>query len=776
MKSAQSIIFLLSFLLSLQGTLLGQLQISTNQSGEDLASALVGAGVTIDSVILNCPGEACGSFTNVTNVDSSIANVNLQEGIILTTGLATNAIGPNENNGTTGFHQQDLVDNDLSTLAGGRAINDVCVLEFDLVSVGDQVTFRYVFASEEYQEFVCSSFNDVFGFFVSGPRPGDPQNPYVAENIAVVTHQKSGKVFPVAINSVNPGVVGSAGIENNCTAPIGSLDFNHLYVDNPIASNSLIEYDGFTVVLTASIDLVPCETYHFKLGVVDVTDSSLDSGIFIEAGSFNSSAILADGTTKSPSCPGTCDGAIDVSTSGNRAPYQFNWDTGDTTEDLINLCAGIYHLTITDRFGCTEELSFELSGGVDSIPPKIYCPKDMRLYTDAGECGAVVNFQATAKDNCSENVSISYSPASGSFFQVGTTMVSSMAVDKAGNASTCYFSVKVKDVEPPKLKCPMTVDLSCELDPVPVNTGNPIVSDNCQVQQVIYADKIIGGGCTNEQMIARQWKVTDVYGNESVCQQKIQIIDTTPPTVTCPADITVSCSISTANVGLPVATDNCSDELDLTYTDVVLSGDCDWNCVVERSWSILDDCGNESNCRQVITKDVTPLIKQALSSKAGATSGLQLGATDSTHMFTIHPEDAGCVVIWLPASGDRPAALRRQVVGVDMDCQPGLNPLDENGKLVNPLFGAVLELSLYVRLDPAFAAVSLRELDCEIPPIVMQTLQRENNEDPQIKHLLRITNLALGNLVLVPHLEELLSVLECINVPLHLCDAGEPEN
>ncbi len=125
-------------------------------------------------------------------------------------------------------------------------------------------TFRYVFGSEEYPEWVGSSYNDVFGFFVTGPKPNG-LGTYNSYNVALIP----GTSLPVTINNVNAN------------------SYSQYYVNN--GSGTTIVYDGFTTVLTAMLVVVPCEQYHIKLAVGDAGDSQYDSGIFLEANSFSSS-------------------------------------------------------------------------------------------------------------------------------------------------------------------------------------------------------------------------------------------------------------------------------------------------------------------------------------------------------------------------------------------------------------------------------------------------------------------------------------------------------
>ena len=91
--------------------------------------------------------------------------------------------------------------------------NDAAVLEFDFIPTGDSLSFNYSFGSDEYNEYVCGSVNDAFGFFLSGPGINGAYSNN-AINLAIIPETDG---TPVTINSVNNGSVGSAGIASNCT-------------------------------------------------------------------------------------------------------------------------------------------------------------------------------------------------------------------------------------------------------------------------------------------------------------------------------------------------------------------------------------------------------------------------------------------------------------------------------------------------------------------------------------------------------------------------------
>ncbi|MBS1548057.1 MAG: choice-of-anchor L domain-containing protein, partial [Bacteroidetes bacterium] len=175
-------------------------------------------------------------------------------------------------------------DNDLMILSG-QSINNAAILEFDFVPNGDSLHFKFVFGSEEYPTYVCSNFNDAFGFFLSGPGLSGPFTNN-AVNIALVP----GTTVPITINTINSGVAGTAGTPSTCAAADPNWQNNSVYyVDN--ASGATVAFNGFTTVLTALAAVQCGQTYHIKLAIGNGTDSALQSGVFLEAGSFQSNAL-----------------------------------------------------------------------------------------------------------------------------------------------------------------------------------------------------------------------------------------------------------------------------------------------------------------------------------------------------------------------------------------------------------------------------------------------------------------------------------------------------
>lgn len=271
----QAIIFLLLGV----NTTYSQIKIDTSYTASYLVNEiLIGKGVLVGNVTYRGTHHSIGNF-----IDES-KQVGIGEGIILSTGNVFFSAGPNKSP-RTGWASNAGGDDDLDGITRGHTY-DASVLEFDFITTSENLSFNFVFASEEYQEYVGSKFNDVFGFFLTGPN---------ADHVNLAT-LPDGKT-PITINTVNH----ETGKE--------------YYVDNPYYNNTdlyvwdvrkqkvvknkrfqkrveppryNIQFDGFTTVLKASYLVIPNEIYHIKMAIADVSDGILDSGVFLEAGSFQS--------------------------------------------------------------------------------------------------------------------------------------------------------------------------------------------------------------------------------------------------------------------------------------------------------------------------------------------------------------------------------------------------------------------------------------------------------------------------------------------------------
>lgn len=200
------------------------------------------------------------------------SNFPFTDGIVLTTGFAKKAEGPD-----TGLIVSDgsfdwVGDADADILALIYT-NNATVFEFDFVPQGNQISFNYIFASEEYPTYACTSFNDVFAFIISGP--GITPDPGLSgKNIALLPNGN-----PVTINTVNDQ---------------GCGDINYYVPGAPNNYFTDIQYGGRTIPLTAQSPVIAGQTYHIRLLVADAMDTAYDSAVFLEGGSFNLGSVITD--------------------------------------------------------------------------------------------------------------------------------------------------------------------------------------------------------------------------------------------------------------------------------------------------------------------------------------------------------------------------------------------------------------------------------------------------------------------------------------------------
>jgi hypothetical protein len=208
-------------------------------TANDVAANVAGAGATITNVKITGSPKSIGTFAEGT--------LGVTSGIILSSGDIATAVGPNNSSGAgTGLGTDGDVQ--LDAIVKTNTTHDAAILEFDVVTKTPVFMIHYVFASEEYREYVDKPYNDVFAFFVDGA------------NIALTP----GTSDPVAINSIN------------------HLRNTQYYRDNENGTGT--QFDGYTVPMIAFGFVEKGVTHHIKIAIADTADAILDSAVFIEQG------------------------------------------------------------------------------------------------------------------------------------------------------------------------------------------------------------------------------------------------------------------------------------------------------------------------------------------------------------------------------------------------------------------------------------------------------------------------------------------------------------
>lgn len=248
-----------------------------------LADMLVGCGIEVTDVRFIGTSTSAGVFSTTEYGETIIG---FREGLILSSGSISSIKGPNTSNSTSTSNGLSG-DVDLDGLITQTSY-DATILEFDFIPSGTVVTFDYVFSSEEYNEFVNTTFNDVFGFFLNG------------SNVALIP----GSAQAVSINNVNNG--NPIGV-----APISNSEY---YIDNAAGTATVmsasaetllrfeqLEMDGLTVVFTVTATVMAGKINRMKFAIADAGDSIYDSNVFIRTGSFTIGGCGGPGSLPVPS-------------------------------------------------------------------------------------------------------------------------------------------------------------------------------------------------------------------------------------------------------------------------------------------------------------------------------------------------------------------------------------------------------------------------------------------------------------------------------------------
>jgi hypothetical protein len=333
--------------------------IDDTKTPDELANVLVGIDVILSNVSFIGDTRGSGYFSG------SLIDVGIDSGVILGSGKVIDVAGPNSlDNTTTDFYMPG--DADLNALIPGYTTYDATVLEFDFecppnTTEEDVISFRYVFSSEEYNEYVNSPYNDVFGFFLNGT------------NIALLPDG----ITQVSINNVNNGYSYGGGLPGlNPSNP-------EYYINNDLNDGGPfidIEADGLTVVLGAEANINPGAN-HMKLAIADAGDHILDSWVFIEENSFQC-APLNQPPVADPNGPylGAAEMPIVFDGSGSTDqdgdPLSYTWDFGDgqtgtgVTSSHNYAAAGFYDVCLTVNDGtvdsepvCTLVIVYDPSAG-----------------------------------------------------------------------------------------------------------------------------------------------------------------------------------------------------------------------------------------------------------------------------------------------------------------------------------------------------------------------------------------------------------------------------
>ena len=334
----------------------------------------------VNNVLINSP---CVSATNITwstgtNFGSSngigfFQNTNpnfpMQSGVVLSTGNALNAPGPNTsllNDGSTTWPGDSSLETTLAAAGINMVSKNASVLEFDFTPISPNFSFDFIFASEEYGNFQCL-YSDAFAFLLTNMSTG------VTTNLAVVPNTN----LPISVVTIRD-------FQYNSSCPSANPQYFGSFNGGSGAANSATNFNGQTKVLTAASVLTAGVPYHIKLVIADRADPQSDSAIFLSSNSFNIGQNVLGPDLTIANNTAICFGASQLLSTGLSATnYSFVWKkdgivlASETGPDLTVTQPGTYSVTYTNLFSTCSAITDSI---VVEYNPQIISPNPNTIY------------------------------------------------------------------------------------------------------------------------------------------------------------------------------------------------------------------------------------------------------------------------------------------------------------------------------------------------------------------------------------------------------------
>jgi MYXO-CTERM domain-containing protein len=408
------------------------------------------------------------------------------------------------------------------------------------------------------------------GALVTYPPASVTDNYSAPAAITLLYSLSSGGIFPIGVTPVTVSATDEGGNTATCAFNVAVVDTTPPAVTCPSdqtaeatsGAGAAVSYPAATAsdtVSSATLSYSAGAGSTFPLGGTPVTATATDAAG--NAATCTFTVTVRDTTAPALTCP--ADQAAEAS-SGAGAAVSY---PAATATDAVSSASLAYSVgagstfplgntsvtaTATDTAGNAATCTFSVTVR-DTTAPAITCPANQTTEATSGT-GAAVSYPAAMATDMVSSATLTYSTGAGSTFPLGGTPVTATAIDTAGNAATCTFTVTVRDTTPPAITCPadQTAEASSGAGAVvsyPAATASDAVS-SATLTYSAGAGSAFPLGNTPVAVTA-----TDAAGNAAICTFTVTVRDTTPPVITCPANQqAVTRSPDGATVAYPDAT------------------------------------------------------------------------------------------------------------------------------------------------------------------------------------------------------------------------------